>query len=219
MRRLSPCSGHVVRLEFEGSSASGARRLVDVAGTKHDVADVWRLGCGLAAPVASFVGFDLPLATEVGGDVVGHDVGGRIERVVAVVGEVEFVVDDQQRATGGDARHNSRIAVDSVSRGRTPYWTDTRSKVFSSPASSINPPCCHVTVISIKAAADAARSRATADGSRAVTFHPRCASQIASAPSPQPTSNAVPGSRSATSTTRLPFGSPDHRGAPSPLVA
>ena len=59
-------------------------------------------------------------------------------------------------------------------------------------------------------AAFAARSRATADTSTAVTVQPRRASQMASAPSPHPASSASPGARSAAWAVNCGLGCPLH---------
>ena len=67
----------------------------------------------------------------------------------------------------------------------------------------------------------AARSSATCEMSTAVTVQPREASQMASAPSPEPTSSAVPGvQRRRPRVTRCGFGfaAPDALGGAVPLV-
>src|SRR6266480_289721 len=71
-------------------------------------------------------------------------------------------------------------------------------------------PQTHSTATPASSAASRARVTATSEMSIAVTVQPLRASQIASAPSPQPTSSARPGVRSATSAASRPFGRPLH---------
>ena len=60
------------------------------------------------------------------------------------------------------------------------------------------------------AACPAARSSATVEMSTPVTCQPWLASQMVSAPSPQPASSARPGESPLTSATRVAFGWPLH---------
>jgi hypothetical protein len=110
-----------------------------------------------------------------------------------------------QQPESADVPHHDRECA--VVRGT---WAETRSNPELGRGASSRPARIHSTSAWDCSAAVAARCSAVSDTSIAVTRQPRPASQMASAPSPHPTSRAVPGSRSLTSATRAPFGSPLH---------
>jgi hypothetical protein len=92
--------------------------------------------------------------------------------------------------------------------GSAGYWSDRRSNERAGNGVCRASPQTHWTAAPASSAVSRARHTATSEMSIAVTVQPRRASQIASAPSPQPTSSAHPGVRSATSTTSPPVWPP-----------
>ena len=105
--------------------------------------------------------------------------------------------DDEKPPASSDRSGEATVQGLAGRPGRCMKCADTRSNRWVGGSHSRMSACSHVvrSAMSAPAAAarSAARSTATVDTSTPVTFHPRAASQIASAPSPLPTSRALPG--------------------------
>src|SRR6516162_1634220 len=112
-------------------------------------------------------------------------------------------------STAAASAVNNRVRC---SGGNCMNCADTRSNESRSGGWAIRSACRHsmraAAAGSVSRACCAARSSATPEISAPTTIHPARASQMASAPSPQPTSRARPGGRPATSATSCGFGFP-----------
>ena len=121
---------------------------------------------------------------------------------------------------GATASASARKSTVRGPDGRCMNCAVTRSNRLAGGAQRVKSCCCHSMPPATASAADgatparrlraAARSRATAEKSTPVTCQPRPASQIASAPSPQPMSRARPGARSEVSLTNTGLAAPLH---------
>lgn len=156
------------------------------------------------------VDLDRPVVVEHSGDHRGPDVVGRVELAVPCCSwEVSTTACTSRRTPpGATAASSARSAAASEVRSSAGYIALTRSKYAGGSAASASPALTQRTDAPSFRACPAATSSATVETSSPVTSQPRWASQMASAPSPQPTSSTRPGVSAATSATSAPFGQP-----------
>ena len=146
-------------------------------------------------------------------EVVSTDVIRRVDAPrlhVLPVLVVKIVVDGEQQPTRPQRVQQRRTASSPAALGNAGYCIDTKSNDPTGNAIWRTSPQIQSISTPASPAASRALLTATSETSIAVTLQPLRASQIASAPSPQPTSRAWPGVRSATSARNRPFGRPLH---------
>src|SRR5690242_3287153 len=105
-------------------------------------------------------------------------------------------VNNRVRCSGGNCMNCAETRSNESRSGGRAIRSVCRHSMRSAAAGPVSRACC------------AARSSATPEISAPTTVHPARASQMASAPSPQPTSSARPGGLPATSATSCGFGLP-----------
>ena len=146
------------------------------------------------------VQLDCEVVAEQLGEVVRTDVVRRVDtprlHVLAVL-VVEVVVDGEQQPSGAHRVEQCPHGASPAALGSAGYCIDTRSNEQAGNGVCRASPQTHSTAAPARSAASRARPMATSEMSIAVTVQPLRASQIASAPSPQPTSSARPGVRPA----------------------